>query len=300
MLAHGSAAGIEVHAPAKINLFLEVIARRQDGYHEIETVLAPISLYDTLVMRTVGRKESGESAITLDVNVAVGLKQTTPAGRDNLAVQAAELLREQAGVTQGLEIRLIKRIPSEAGLGGASSDAAAVLIGANRCWELGWSVDRLSQLAAQLGSDVPFFLTRGAAICRGRGESVEPLPGLGGWHLVIAHPPDGLATAQVYQQCKVPQQPQRVEDFVKRSEDGRVRPAWRHMHNRLETAASELLPGIQSMKKEFHRLNFLAHQMTGSGSAYFGICRNARQARSLAEVLRSRLPGTVFQVRLDC
>jgi len=72
------------------------------------------------------------------------------------------------------------------------------------------------------------------------------------------------------------------------------------MHNRLETAASELLPGIQSMKKEFHRLNFLAHQMTGSGSAYFGICRNARQARSLAEVLRSRLPGTVFQVRLDC
>ncbi|MDH3719791.1 MAG: 4-(cytidine 5'-diphospho)-2-C-methyl-D-erythritol kinase, partial [Planctomycetota bacterium] len=203
MLARRSAEGIEVHAPAKINLFLEVIAKREDGFHEIETLIAPVSLYDTLVMRDVSPVASDTAAITLQLDVTAGLRQAIPGGDENLAVQAARLLRQRAGVHAGLAIRLIKRIPAESGLGGGSSDAAAVLVGANVCWQLGWSREQLMELAAELGSDVPFFLARTAAICRGRGEQVRPIGPLGGWHIVIAQPDDRLSTADVYQRCEL-------------------------------------------------------------------------------------------------
>ncbi len=300
MLAHRSAVGIQVHAPAKINLFLEVVAKRDDGFHEIETLVVPVSLYDTVSICGVGPAAAERGPVTLEVAVTAGLRATIPGGGENLAVRAAELLRWRAGVDAGLAIRLVKRIPAGAGLGGGSSDAAAVLIGANARWGLGWSRARLMELAAELGSDVPFFLAGSAAICRGRGERVEPLGGGGGWHVVIFKPAENLATADVYRRCRPPVLRRQVEA---------VWPAWgrgdgyglrRTIYNRLQPAAGELLPSLPRIQAEFARLDFVAHQLTGTGSAYFGICRHARQARRLAETLRGRLTGSVYPVRLAC
>src|SRR5690606_4305446 len=118
-----------------------------------------------------------------------------PTDRSNLAVRAVELLQARAGIEAGATMRLVKRIPSAAGLGGGSSDAAAALMAANQAWGLNWSVSKLETLAGELGSDVPFFLTPGAAICRGRGERVEPLPRTMPLHVVVVRPPVGLSTA---------------------------------------------------------------------------------------------------------
>ncbi|NIL96383.1 MAG: 4-(cytidine 5'-diphospho)-2-C-methyl-D-erythritol kinase [Planctomycetales bacterium] len=300
MLARRSAVGIEVQAPAKINLFLEVLARRADGFHEMETVIAPISLYDTLVMRDVRPVASGSAAITLQVQIAAGLRQAIPGGGENLAVQAAELLRRRAGFGGGLAIRLIKRIPAGSGLGGGSSDAAAVLVGANICWRLGWSRAELMELGAELGSDVPFFLAGTAAICRGRGEQVQPLGPLGSGDVVIVQPEDRLSTAEVYRRCQPAATPRHAEDLLGVLGQEPISTAGRYLHNRLQPVAASLSPSVAKMQYEFERLGFPAHQMTGSGSAYFGICRHARQARRLAQILRGRLSGSVYQVRLAC
>ena len=121
-----------------------------------------------------------------------------PEGPDNLVVRAVELVRRRAGVRRGAKLLLVKRIPAAAGLGGGSSDAAAALVAANEGWRLGRSRDELADWAAELGSDVPFFLAGGPAICRGRGERVEPVAGLGALDFVVVRPPEGLSTAAVY------------------------------------------------------------------------------------------------------
>ncbi|MEX0586210.1 MAG: hypothetical protein WD176_06185, partial [Pirellulales bacterium] len=170
-------AGVEVQTPAKLNLFLEILAKRRDGYHEIESLLAPFAIYDTLLLTD---EPGGE--VTADCRWATGLGATAgpmlgelPDPRHNLAVRAVELVRLRTGVTRGAKLRLVKRIPAAAGLGGASSDAAAALVAANLAWGLGLSHAELSALAGELGSDIPFFLGRGSAVCRGRGEKVEAI-----------------------------------------------------------------------------------------------------------------------------
>jgi 4-diphosphocytidyl-2-C-methyl-D-erythritol kinase len=150
-------------APAKINLVLEVLGRRDDGYHEIRTLIQTISLCDVI---------SFESADAISLECSEPSLQTS----DNLVVQAAELLREVSGCQRGARIKLEKRIPWGAGLGGGSSDGAATLLALNRLWELNMTTSDLVQLAARLGSDVPFFIHRGAALIQGRGEKVTPLP----------------------------------------------------------------------------------------------------------------------------
>jgi 4-diphosphocytidyl-2-C-methyl-D-erythritol kinase len=154
-----------LRAAAKVNLTLEVLGKRADGYHEIATVMQAVDLSDR---------------ITLDDADALELRSdsaTVPSDASNLAWRAAAALREAARIETGVRIAVDKRIPVAAGLGGGSSDAAAVLIGLNRLWRLQWSIERLDEVAATLGSDVPFFLRGGAALARGRGEKVEALKG---------------------------------------------------------------------------------------------------------------------------
>ncbi len=214
MDVHRQATSTIVRAPAKLNLFFEVLAKRSDGYHEIETLMVPVSLYDTLVASS---ESSGR--VSLECHWAAPGEATDalgqlPAERENLAVKAVELLRLRAGVDRGLALKLIKRIPSAAGLGGGSSDAAAALLAANAVWDLDWTRSALAAVGAEIGSDVPFFLGRGAAICRGRGEKIEPIAGLGNLHFVVVRPPDGLSTAKVYAHCRLPADPPRsVETF---------------------------------------------------------------------------------------
>jgi len=173
------AGGLRLLAPAKINLALEVTARRDDGYHDIDTVMTTIDLADRVTLRP-----ASALTVTLSGPAATGIDAA-----DDLAGRAAHALAAAAGHEPNVAIEVEKRIPSPAGLGGGSSDAAAVLRGLARLWRLDWPGERLVEVAAGIGSDVPFFLTGGAARCTGRGEIVEPLPDLAPLRLLILVPP---------------------------------------------------------------------------------------------------------------
>jgi 4-diphosphocytidyl-2-C-methyl-D-erythritol kinase len=280
---------IEVLTPAKINLFLEILGRRADGYHEIETLLAAVTLYDTLRFSA-----TPSGAIALDCRWASPQPgEQIPTDKDNLAFRAAALLRERSGVSAGASIQLIKRIPAAAGLGGASSDAAATLVAANLAWQLNWTWQRLIELAAELGSDVPFFLTRGAALARGRGERLETLrvPRL---HIALVRPPVGLSTPAVYKACRPATAPKTAAPLMAALARGDAAAAGRLLVNGLERAAASLTPWIERLRNEFERQGVMGHQMSGSGSSYFGLCRHARQARRVASRLRARNIGAAF------
>jgi 4-diphosphocytidyl-2-C-methyl-D-erythritol kinase len=296
---HRSAVELVVQAPAKLNLFFEVLARRNDGYHEIETLMCPIDLYDTLFFREEpdGRVQLQCQQVSSHAGGNGAHPLELPQPRDNLAVRAVDLLRQQAGVSAGASLRLVKRIPTSAGLGGGSSDAAAALVAANEGWQLGWSPSELAELGAQLGSDVPFFLSGGAAVCRGRGEKVAPMEEAVGLHFVVVRPAEGLSTAAVYAACRPAQTPRSVDAVRRAMARGDLAEVGRLLFNRLEPAAEGLSPRIGRLKNEFARLDFLGHGMSGSGTSCFGLCRHGRHARRLARCLAAGGAGSVYQVR---
>jgi 4-diphosphocytidyl-2-C-methyl-D-erythritol kinase len=193
-------------------------------------------------------------------------------------------------------MHLVKRIPVAAGLGGGSSDAAAALLAANLGWELGWSRGELAELGSQLGSDVPFFLGSPAAICRGRGEQVVPVAGLGRCMFVLVTPPTGLSTAAVYGRCRPDMRPRRVAAMVSAARSRGPAGIGQHLWNRLEAAASQLCPSVGRLSRELGRVELHGHQMSGSGSSHFGIGRHARHARRVAGILRARRVGRVVCV----
>ena len=303
MNVHRLAAGVLVHSPAKINLFFEILGKRSDGFHEIETLMAPVDLCDTLVAVdepkgdihldaawAAGDRVAGDGAAG-DGAEALG---ELPPSENNLAYRAADLLRRRAGIDRGIRMSLVKRIPSAAGLGGGSSDAAAALLAANAVWGLAWSREALAELAAELGSDVPFFLGRGAALCSGRGERVEHVAGIGTLHLVIVRPPEGLSTAAVYGRASVPAEPRHALELINALRQGDERRLGELIYNRLEGAAEKLSPWIGRLRHELAADDCLASRMSGSGSAYFGICRHARHARRVARRLAARGLGRVY------
>src|SRR5262245_62048232 len=174
-------------APAKVNLFLEILSKRADGFHDLATLMVAVNLFDTLVFR------SAPEGIALTSN-----RPDLSSGPDNLIVKAAALLQKRSGRNLGTAIRLVKRIPMQAGLGGGSSDAAATLLALNRLWDLELTREDMADLGAQLGSDVPFFVLADTAWCTGRGEIVDPLPVGARLHFVLVCPPFGCSTAEVY------------------------------------------------------------------------------------------------------
>jgi 4-diphosphocytidyl-2-C-methyl-D-erythritol kinase len=176
-----------VRAPAKINLTLDVLGKRADGYHELASVMQTIGLHDTLVLHPA---PAGEFSLVCDA--------AELSGDDNLALRAARLICDATGVQRGVRIALQKSIPTQGGLGGGSSDGAAILTALNRWWNLGLSKEHLIELAAQLGSDLPFFILGGTARVAGRGEIVIPLPDAPPLWLVVARPPISIPTPAVF------------------------------------------------------------------------------------------------------
>ncbi|HEX3600608.1 MAG TPA: 4-(cytidine 5'-diphospho)-2-C-methyl-D-erythritol kinase [Lacipirellulaceae bacterium] len=298
-------------APAKLNLILDLLGRRDDGFHELETLMVPLRLADTLTFNLLRHAESGKAApIQLDVRMWDRLPRSAtqtaiPSGPDNLVVHALELLRQRSGCELGARVVLDKRIPAAAGLGGGSSDAAAALRLANIGWQLDWSVERLTELAAEIGSDVPFFVRGGAAICRGRGELVEQLPAMPSVNVVIVKPPVDLSTGEVYHEYDA----QSAKSTTRTASRDTIRhifvgaalgsrlEIWRSMRNSLQNTASSLSPWVDRLRMVFDELGFLGHQLCGSGSAYFGVCRHAQHARRLANILRMRQLGLVYATR---
>lgn len=288
----------EVSTPAKLNLFLEVSARRPDGYHELETLMVTVNLFDTLRFT---RAQSGEPTLRNHWCLTRQHHATSamlPSGPDNLVLKAATLLQREAGVALGAHVDLFKRIPLAAGLAGGSSDAAATLVGLNRLWELGLSMSELRELGARLGSDVPFFLAEAnAAVCRGRGEIIEPVRLATALHFVIVKPAAGLSTAQVFQSCHPAQTPKSAAELVRSLHRGDLGRAGTQLFNRLGTPAEKLCDQVAQLRDCFAELPVIGHLMSGSGTSYFGLCHNSQQARRLAGRLRSTHPGQVFAVQ---
>jgi 4-diphosphocytidyl-2-C-methyl-D-erythritol kinase len=297
---------VEVLTPAKINLFLAVLGKRPDGYHELETVLVPVNVYDSLIFIPDDRAEILLQARWGCGQTARNVRQQAvpqsahellfgeiPHGPQNLVWRAAQLVRERVALSRGATIQLVKRIPSQAGLGGASSDAAAALVAANEAWGLGWPRERLVALAGELGSDVPFFLGGGAAVCRGRGERIEPL-GPARLNVVVVRPPVGLSTTEVYKRYRVTNSTQTAAAMTAALARGDAATVGRQLVNHLQSVASELTPWIATLQTEFQIRGFEGHQMSGSGSSYFGLALSARHGRRLAAGLRSRSLGEVI------
>lgn len=322
MHVRSTAAGLEVLAPAKLNLFLEVLGKRDDGFHEIETLMYPIGLYDTLVFQddpggqiSLTCQQAGDRQAPLTVSTRLAdprpaggttaAGELLPAGADNLVVRAVELVRRRLGVERGARLRLVKRIPMAAGLAGGSSDAAAALVAANQVWRLGLSGHELAALAGELGSDIPFFVQRSSgecepAVCRGRGEIIEPVGRLGSQHFVVVKPPAGLSTPAVYRACRPAAQPRPVAPLIEALRRGQLARAAACLHNQLQAAAESLSPWIARLAGEFGRVDCLGHRMSGSGTSYFGWCRDARHARRVAACLRGRGVGQVYAVYGTC
>jgi 4-diphosphocytidyl-2-C-methyl-D-erythritol kinase len=203
-------------------------------------------------------------------------------GPDNLVRRAAEALRQQTRERRGVQVHLQKRIPAAAGLAGGSSDAAATLWGLNQLWDLGLSPMALSEIAAELGSDAPFFLLAHAAWCTGRGEQVAPFAVKKPLHFVVACPAEGLATADVYEGAIVPAKPQTAEPMRTALLEGSIANIGAAMHNRLQPAAEKLCPEVAALRQVMEKLAPPGHVMSGSGSSYVALCRSRADARALA------------------
>jgi 4-diphosphocytidyl-2-C-methyl-D-erythritol kinase len=309
---------VEVRAPAKLNLFLEILGKRSDGFHEIETVMVPVSVFDTLVVRDRPPGGEGAGRIELEVEAIAGggsestagsrtsadgpasapaAEKHVPTDGQNIVVRALEALRRRTGTERGAHVRLVKRIPVAAGMAGGSTDAAAALAAANLAWNLNLPVSALRETAAELGSDIPFFFTGGAALCRGRGERIEPLAGGGVLHFAVVAPPVGLSTAAVYRACRPAAEPTCSRALVDALGSGNPAATARRLHNRLQPAAEGLSDWIERLKNEFARTDCLGARMSGSGTSYFGVCRNARHARRVAAVLAARRLGRTMALR---
>ncbi len=244
---------ISLLSPAKVNLFLRILHRRPDGYHELASLFQTINLCDTLHLA----KSDTDILATTDTNL--------PTGPSNLIWKAIDLFRKKTGHVFPVNVVLEKRIPVEAGLGGGSSNAAAALWAINHLAGKPASSEDLMTWAAEIGSDVPFFFSSGTAYCTGRGEKIKSLPPLPPQKISIFKPLEGLSTPAVYRRLK-------VECLQKRDPDSclknfmKERPCY---FNDLEGAAFELLPSLSQYKKSLEALGFKHVLLSGSGSAFF-------------------------------
>ncbi|OUM95863.1 MAG: 4-(cytidine 5'-diphospho)-2-C-methyl-D-erythritol kinase [Paenibacillaceae bacterium ZCTH02-B3] len=265
-------------APAKINLLLDVIRKREDGYHEVEMVMTMVDLADRL---TLSELDGGEIRLTSSAG-------NIPLDGRNLVVQAAELIRQRYGVRKGVHIHLEKRIPVAAGLAGGSSDAAAALRGLNRLWRLGLSADDLRSLAAELGSDVPFCIAGGTAVARGRGELLTPIDNpLSAW-VVLARPPIHVSTAAVYGRLKVDRIGRHPDLSAVLSAMARrdYRMLCGSLGNVLEDVTIRMHPEIGRLKETMLRLGADAALMSGSGPTVFGLTVRRTKAARIYNGLR--------------
>jgi 4-diphosphocytidyl-2-C-methyl-D-erythritol kinase len=269
---------IVIGAPAKVNLFLELLGKRPDGYHELATLMVALSLRDTLAF-----SDSSDGSVTLTCN-----RPELSVGPDNLIIKAARLLQAETGIRRGATIRLAKRIPMAAGLAGGSTDAAATLLGLNRLWDAQLSGQELATLAAQLGSDVAFFLSLPAAWCTGRGEIVEPLAAARSLDLVLIFPPFGCDTAIVYRHATVSPQPVSGDSVRQAFATGDVQQLSRTLHNRLEAAATVVQPRIAALSDAVARITPLGCRMSGSGSTLFALAHDRAEALGLVTRLQAQ------------
>ena len=274
---------------AKLNLTLDVLGRRADGYHELATIMQTIDLSDTLCLTA-----------TSEDSVRVVCSRPELSTSENLAARAAQAVRQRLGLTRGVVIEIDKRIPVAAGLGGGSSNAAAVLLALQRWWQLPLSTTDLLSMAADLGSDVPFFITGGLALCEGRGERITPLPA--SWPasmrwLLLVKPPIGVSTATVFRNLP-------ASDYTDGTHSRAMCEAIQarqplspeHLHNWLERGVLERYPEVAQARADLLRAGAPLVRLSGSGPTLFATFSDLAQA---ADVQR-QLDASGHEVILTC
>lgn len=265
---------------AKINLTLSVGEKRKDGYHDIDSVMHSISLHDKITL-----EKSGE--ISLSVT-----KGSAPSGQENLMWKAAELFFAETGISGGVRMELEKHIPAQAGLGGGSSDAAAVLRGLNRLMKTGLSEEELSDIGKQIGADVPFCITGGCCRCRGIGEQLTKVPGWNGLPLVIVRPSVAVETGKAYAvlDSTEKQTENKTDTCIRALEEKDRKKLSESLSNDFEKA---LFAEETVLEETSRRLALFSRPvlMTGSGSAFFIVAESRADRKHLAEEIKKESPG---------
>jgi 4-diphosphocytidyl-2-C-methyl-D-erythritol kinase len=276
---------LEKNSPCKVNLLLNILGRRPDGFHELETVMHPVNLCDRLAFERAGR------GVTLTCSDA-----SLPVDAGNLVHRAATAFLDTAQIHDGVRMHLEKRIPLAAGLGGGSGNAATTLLGLNELFGQPLPPDRLAELAAALGSDVPFFLQTKPALATGRGEKIQPLdsfPALRGTMFLLVHPGFGISTAWAYQNlARFPAalngQPGRAQKLIALLHAGHLPAAGKVFYNSLEAPALEKYPLLALFQEFLRSHGAAAALMSGSGSTTFAFVAGRKPAEILAEKCKGK------------
>lgn len=293
-------------SPAKLNLFLEVLGKRPDGYHELETVMVRTKFCDQI---TFERTSSHEITLSLSDATSPAIRAKIPLDASNLIIKAGLALQQAAQeLTQpqqqyfGAHIILHKRVPPESGLGGGSSNAATTLLGCRQIWNLDIPDAKLHAIAASLGSDINFLLSgAAAAVCRGRGEIIQPVKLAKELFFVALRPRLGNSTPAVFRQTHLPVEPRSSTELVDAISNGTKHLA-PLIFNRLTEAASGLNPEMRSLLNRIPQIIRRPAFMSGSGSTVFVVASGRRDANALADQLKLafRLPVWILQCGKDC
>lgn len=277
-----------IKAPAKINLSLDVLHKRPDGYHEVEMVMTTIDLADRIEMSLLDQDR-------IRIN---SQNRFVPDDQRNLAYQAARLLKEEFNVKQGVAIAIEKTIPVAAGLAGGSSDAAATLRGLNKLWGLGLSLDELATLGAKIGSDVSFCVYGGTALATGRGEIIKELPAPPTCWVVLAKPFIGVSTAEVYRRLNIAgvNHPN-TKEMIQAIEEKNFRSVCENVGNVLEEVTLDLHPEVALIKDQMKRFGADAVLMSGSGPTVFSLVEHDSRMHRVYNGLRG-FCDQVFAVRM--
>jgi 4-diphosphocytidyl-2-C-methyl-D-erythritol kinase len=284
-------------SPAKVNLYLRIVGKRPDGYHELETVMVPLDFGDQITFQPCA------SGITLACD-----DPRLPTDDTNLALRAAKRLAERFGVKRGAKITLRKRTPLAAGLGGGSSNAATVLLGLNRLWDVNAPLDKLAPLAASMGSDINFFLATSAALCHGRGEQVTPIPCKLSAAILLVNPGFGISTKWAYESL-----PRQSRDRAKATTESGLTveaPAvslltralaeddlagvGRALFNSLETPSIGKFPVLELIKNTMRACGAAGALMSGSGATVFGLFAETKDAARAAEKVRAEFGPSMW------
>lgn len=258
-----------LHAPAKVNLYLKVLSKRPDGYHNIKTIFERIALFDKIILRPLKKNEIKVSCDNPEV----------PTGKNALIYRAIDLLKKKKPSSRGVEVRILKRIPVASGLGGGSSDAACVLLGLNKLWKLSLGLSRLIELGKSLGADIPFFLRNTSfAIAGERGDEIMPLgwKKTKFWHLVVYSPVKILSKDIYGMYSKLPGSRRRDSSFL---------------HNDLERVVVKKEPVVGRIKAALKRIG-VKSLVSGSGPSVFSIFEKRKEAMSARDELVRRFPFT--------
>nr|WP_245350126.1 4-(cytidine 5'-diphospho)-2-C-methyl-D-erythritol kinase [Cytobacillus eiseniae] len=277
-----------VKAPAKINLSLDVLHKREDGFHEVEMIMTTIDLADRIELQLIEKDE---------IKI-ISHNRFVPDDQRNLAYQAAYLLKERFKVNKGVAITIEKIIPVAAGLAGGSSDAAAVLRGLNQLWDLGLTIDELAEIGAEIGSDVSFCVYGGTALATGRGEIIEELPAAPTCWIILAKPFIGVSTADVYRRLQLNRITHpNTRAMIEAIENGDYEGVCSYVGNVLEDVTFSLHPEVAQIKDQMKRFGADAVLMSGSGPTVFGLVHHDSRMQRIYNGLRG-FCDQVFAVRM--